>query len=462
MRMLPLAALAAALALAANPSVGLSKELPPAGSAPKPFTLPAPEEFTLPNGLQVTIVPYGLVPRVAIRAYVDAGAVREPADKIWISKLNALMLKEGTVNRSGEQLAGEAADLGGQLEVQSRNDYTVAGGIVLSDSGPRFIQLLADVLANPTLPASEFARLTADLGRQLAVEKSQPDSLASERFFQVLFPDHPYGRLYPTAEALSTYQLEDVHAFYQANFAASRTHLYIAGKLDPGLKQAINASFSKWAAGQPSPPRPAKPVSARSLQLIDRPGASQSTLYIGLPVASPTSSDYIALGVMDSLLGGSFASRITSNIREQKGYTYSPYSFVGTRRDLAYWVEVADVTTAVTGPSLKEIFYEIDRLRKDPPPPEELKNIQSYLSGVFVLKNTISPDAVISQLQFVDSQGLNRSYLSTYVQKVSAVSPQDIQRLAETYISPSKMTIVVVGDKSKIADQIKPYETAAP
>jgi zinc protease len=194
------------------------------------------------------------------------------------------------------------------------------------------------------------------------------------------------------------------------------------------------------------------------LQVIDRPGAAQSNLYMGLPVAAPTSQDYIALGVMDCLLGGSFISRITSNIREEKGYTYSPVSKVSTRRRLAFWVQVADVTTGVTGPSLKEIFYEIDRLRKDPPSAQELTGIQNYLAGLFVLRNSISPDAIIGQLHFVDEQGLDRSYLATYVQKVMAVEPADIQRVTETYITPSKMTIVVVGDQASIADQLTPYQ----
>ncbi len=168
---------------------------------------------------------------------------------------------------------------------------------------------------------------------------------------------------------------------------------------------------------------------------------------MGLPVADPTSPDYISLDVMNALLGGSFASRITSNIREQKGYTYSPFSQIATRQHLGYWVEVADVTTAVTGPSLKEIFYEIDRLRKDPPSAQELKGIQNYLAGLFVLRNTISPDAVISQLHFVDSQSLNRSYLAEYVGKVMAVTPQDVQGVTEKYLTPGKMAVVVVGDK---------------
>lgn len=163
---------------------------------------------------------------------------------------------------------------------------------------------------------------------------------------------------------------------------------------------------------------------------------------------------------MDSLLGSAFMSRITSNIREAKGYSYSPSSILGEAGHQSYWVETADVTTAVTGPSLREIFGEVNRLRKEAPSEQELQGIRNYLSGVFVLKNTISPDAIISQLHWVDSQELDRSFLSGYVQKVNAVGPQDIQRVAETYINPAKMTVVVVGDKSKISDQLKAFETA--
>jgi predicted Zn-dependent peptidase len=160
--------------------------------------------------------------------------------------------------------------------------------------------------------------------------------------------------------------------------------------------------------------------------------------------------------VTDALLGGSFASRITSNIREAKGYTYSPNSQVSTRYRDAYWVEVADVTTAVTGPSLKEIFYEIDRLRKEPPTEDELQGIKNYLAGIFVLQNS-NRFGVINQLAFLDLHGLDEKYLTTYVQKVFAVTPKDVQRVAQTYLIDDKMTLVVVGDRGKIADQLGPF-----
>jgi predicted Zn-dependent peptidase len=196
------------------------------------------------------------------------------------------------------------------------------------------------------------------------------------------------------------------------------------------------------------------------LDLTDRPGAAQSTLLVGLPVPDPTSPDAISLLVTNALLGGSFGSRITSNIREQKGYTYSPSSQISRRYHDAYWAETADVTTEFTGASLKEIFAEVDRLMKEAPADAELKGIQSYLSGLFVIQNS-SRGALISQLRYVDFQGLGEEYLKTYVQKVNAVTPADVQKQTAEHIKPDRMTIVVVGDKAKVAEQLVPFTPAS-
>ncbi len=436
-----------------------AKELPPPGGPPKPFRLPPAQDFTLPNGMKVTIVPYGEVPRLAVRVFLDAGQIYEPAGQTGLARLTALLMKEGTTTRTAEQVATEAAGMGGQIEITPGAEYMTAGGVVLSDFGPQFISLLADVLENPLLPDSELARLKKNLLRDLAVEQSQAQSQAREHFLKLLFPGQPYGRLYPAPGDLERCTRPQVKTFYQAFCAAGRAHLYVAGKLGPALRPAIEQAFSKWARGTTPDIPPAKPSTTRAFALVDRPNAPQSTLFLGLAVAKPSSPDYMPLVVMDSLLGGSFASRITSNIREQKGYTYSPYSQVATRHHVAFWLEAADVTTNVTGPSLKEIFYEINRLRDAPPSEAELKGIQNYLAGTFVIRNTMSPDAIINQLQFVDSQDLPRSFLTDYVPRVMAVTPGEVQRIAQKYIVPDKMTLVVVGDKSKIADQIKPYET---
>ena len=164
----------------------------------------------------------------------------------------------------------------------------------------------------------------------------------------------------------------------------------------------------------------------------------------------------IPLIVTNALLGGSFGSRITSNIREEKGYTYSPRSEISRRYHDAYWAEAADVTTEYTGASLKEIFAEIDRLAKATPSKPELEGIESYLSGLFVIQNS-SRGAVIGQLRYVDFQGLGEDYLKTYVQKVNAVTPADVMKVTAQYIKADEMTSVVVGDKAKVAEQLAPY-----
>jgi zinc protease len=193
------------------------------------------------------------------------------------------------------------------------------------------------------------------------------------------------------------------------------------------------------------------------LDVTDRPGAPQSTLIVGLPVPPATSPDAVALGVTNALLGGSFNSRITANIREQKGYTYSPRSEISRRYHDGYWAESADVTTQYTGPSLKEIFGEVTRMQKEPVSEPELKGIQNYLSGIFVIQNS-NRSALIGQLENVDFQGLGENYLKTYVAKVNAVTPAVVQKMTQDYIKPEEMTIVVVGDKAKIADQLTPFQ----
>jgi predicted Zn-dependent peptidase len=180
-----------------------------------------------------------------------------------------------------------------------------------------------------------------------------------------------------------------------------------------------------------------------------------------MPVPDPSSPDFVPLLVTNALLGGSFGSRITSNIRERKGYTYSPRSLVSDRPKDAHWVEIADVTTKDTGASLKEIFAEIDRLRSEPPPAAELQGIQNYLAGTFVLQNS-SRAGIIGRLQFLDLHGLPDAYLTGFVARVHAVTPEDVTRIAKTYLKPEETTIVVVGDRKEIDEQLKPFGPPTP
>jgi len=448
---------AAILTLALAPAAFAEKETPPPAAAPKGFRVPAPRAFSLDNGMKVSFVSYGTMPKVTVQLAVRAGNAQEAADQVWIAGLTGDLMREGTKTRTALQISEAAARMGGSLEVGVDADTTEVGGDVLSELGPEMVRLVADVVRNPAWPPSELPRLEADRARQLAVAKSQPQPLAQERFRAVLYGDHPYGRTFPDPDKLQAYTLDQVRAFYDANFGAARAHLYVAGRFDDAkMEAAVREAFAGWKRGNPLKENPPSPKSERSLHLIDRPAAVQSTIILGMPVIDPSKPDYIPLAVTHTLLGGYFSSRITSNIREQKGYTYSPFSQLSWRYRDAYWAEQADVTTAVTGAALKEIFGEIDRLQAEAPGAAELKNVQSYMAGTFVLRNSTRA-GIIAQLQYVDLHGLSPTYLNDYVSRVTAVTPADVQRLAQTYLQDDKATIVVVGDKKVIEEQLKPF-----
>jgi zinc protease len=438
------------------------KQSPPAPAQPKDFQAPAATKFKLDNGLQVTLVPFGTVPKVRVELAILAGNANESEKQTSLGDLTAALMREGTATKTATQISQAAARMGGSLDVDVSVNSTEISGDVLSESGPEMVRLVADVARNPKFPESELPRLKADSLRQLSIAKSQPQQMALEKFRGTLYPGHPYGRIFPTPEMVQGFTLADIRSFYDANFGASRAHLYVAGKFDrAAVEVAIRDAFGGWKAGKPSTLQAPQPKSARAIYLVDRPGAVQSTILLGMPVPDPSNPDYVPLSVVNTLLGGYFSSRITANLREAKGYTYSPSSQLSSRYRDAYWAEAADVTTNVTGPSLKEIFYEIDRLQSEPPSAEELKAAQNYMAGVFVLQNS-SRSGIINVLELVDLHGLPEDFLKTYVKRVSAVTPQDVQRLTQKYIQDDKATIVVVGDRKVIEEQIKPYGTIAP
>ena len=439
------------------------KQTPPEGGPPKAFSIPARETYTLPNGLKVTLIPYGNIPKVTVDIMMVAGSADERKDRQGVAGLTADLMKEGTEKLTSSQLADEAARMGSTLYVSSSYDTTDAGLDVLTEFGPEAVRLAADVIMHPRLPESELERLKNDKLRQIALGSSQPQTIAQMRFHKILYGDHPYSVVLPSEADVKKITIQDVRDFVGGNFNPRRTHIYVAGKFDlPAVKKALAESLGAWSASGPAhAANVPNPHPQRILDLTDRPGAPQSTIIIGLPVVSADSSDAIPLQVTNALLGGSFNSRITANLREQKGYTYSPFAFISNRYRDSYWAEQADVTTKFTGASLKEIVAEINRLASEPPAPAELKGIQNYLSGLFVLRNS-SRGALISQLENIDTLGLGDDYLKTYVAKVNAVSTADVQKMTAQYLKPPSMTIVVVGDKSTVTDQLVPFQADKP
>jgi len=451
-------ALAAIVSLPVFAQEPAKKQTPPEGSAPKPFKVPARQRFTLPNGMRVSLVPYGTMPKVMISARVRVGGLNEPADKFSVGDFIVQLMKEGTKTRTAEQIAQEASSMGGALETGEGADQSSVSMDVLSEFGPKAVALIADVLQNPLFPEKDFERIRTDKLRDIAIERSRPQTMANEKFRQVLYGDHPYSRVLPTADDLNGMKLDDVKKFYDDNYGALRTDLYVAGKFDPvAVKAAITKAFAGWKKGPEPVVNPPKITGKKSLSFIDKPGAAQSTVFMGLPALDPSSNDYVPMIVTNSLLGGSFGSRITSNIRENKGYTYSPSSQLSIRYRDGYWMEAADVTTSATGPAIKEIFNEINRLRSEAPSKAELDGIKNYLAGVFVLQNS-SRQGLIGQLAFVDLHGLGDEYLNTYVQKVYATTPEIVMGETKKYIDPDRIAIVVVGDPDKAKSQLADYQ----
>lgn len=439
-------------------SVFAQKEAPPPGGQPKAFVFPKQDTYTLSNGMKVTLVQYGAVPKVAMQAIIRAGTLNEKPEQRWISDIVATMLKDGTAKRTAEQIAKETADMGGSIFTSAATDKTTIGGEALSEFDARFVELLSDVILNPKFAPSDFDKARSNKLREIAVAKAQAGTQAWEKFREITFSGHPYASMMASEAIVQTYKLDDVRGFYNDQYGAARTHLYVVGQFDPSkVKAAIEKSFGGWKKG-PDPIRNVPTIAGRrSLTTIDRPGAPQSTIYMGVPAISQSDPDFIKFMVMDSILGGSFGSRITSNIRENKGYTYSPGSFIWNRFKTGYWIESADVTTEATGASIKEILFEIDRLQKEPPSDAEMQGIKNYLVGIYVLQNSSRP-GVIGQLEQMNYNELDKNYLDTYVQKLTAVTAKDVQDMAKKYLNVDRMTMVIVGDKSKIDEQLKPYE----
>jgi zinc protease len=449
-----LAALGAAgSALAQSPA----KETPPAPAPPRDFALPAPKQFALDNGLRVTLVSYGNTPKVDVGLYVAAGNSYETANEVWLGDLTAQLMREGTTTKTGAQVSKAAAQMGGQVEINVGVDTASVTGSALSEFAPDLAKLVADLAMNPKFPASELDRLKADNLRRLSIAKSSPQQMALEKFREVVYDKHPYGRVFPTDAQIKGYTLAQAKSFYEANWAASRARLYVVGRFDAAsMEAAIRSAFAPWKKGSMSHPAPPKPRADRAVYIVDKPAAVQTTLIVGLPTIDASHQDAIALSVTNSLLGGYFSSRMTSNLRESKGYTYSPFSQLSNRYRDSTWAQNADVSTAVTGASLKEIFHEIDRLQAEAPTEAELDSAKNYMLGTFVLRNS-DRAGIIAQLEFINFHGLPADYLNTYVGKVRAVTPAQVQQMTQKYIDDTKTAIIAVGDKKLIEDQVKPY-----
>lgn len=449
----PLHRLACAATLALAMSMATAAESPPSPGAPRDFVLPAENRFKLDNGFEATLVEYGIVPQVTLVAVVAAGNADEGA-RTWLADLVGDLLEQGAGDRDAAGFSRAAADLGGELAVGVGPDQTTLSLTVLGEHATEAVALLADVLQRPRLPAAELPRLKADRARQLAIAATDPDSLADEAFQAAMYGDHPYGRMLPTAAQLETYTAEDLRRFHAANFVASRTHLYVAGRFDAAaVGTAIRAAFTGWQRGT-APSRPALPApGAPVLRRIAFPGAPQTVVRLGMRIPGPTDPDFVAFSVANALLGGGLPSRITSNLRERHGYAYSPSTSAVPQLQGSHWLLDAEVTTAHTADALREAMTEIRRLRHEPPPAAELEGIRNFRAGLFVIRNS-TPQGLIGQLAFRDLYGLPADYLTRQVARIRAVTPEQVSDVLNRWLDPRQLSLVVVGEPATVDNQV--------
>lgn len=442
---------AAALALSLAPAAAAAREAPPAPAEARPFTLPQITEFALPNGMKVTMVPEGRVPKVTVLAAVRTGNI-DDGDNVWLADLTGALMQKGAGGRDATQLSEAAAAMGGTLALATGLDSTTAYIDSLSDSAPQAVALLADLLIRPDFKPEELEKVRADLQRNLTVARSTPGSIATEAFLGTIYPGHPYGRVFPSADQLKGYTLDQVRGFHAANFGAQRTHLYVVGQYDPAaMRAAIEKAFGAWAKGPAPTDLAAPPPPPSKVVLIDRPGAPQSTVWIGKRVAKAGGD--VDFKAASTLLGGYFSSRITRNIREDKGYTYSPRATYSEQVQGASWVEAADITAEATGPAISEIYKEVRRMQDTAPSDAELQGIKNYMNGVFVI-GLSSRDGLAVSLANLDLLGLGAGYLDSYVGKVSALNAGDLQAAARRELGVNDLDVVVVGPLESVRGQL--------
>lgn len=431
----------------------------PAPLAPKPFDIPKPFETVLPNGLKVVIFENKRLPLVSYRLGFKNGTIYDPADSVGLTSAVTSMLNEGTKTRSSKQLAEEIERLGASISASAGEDNTTVAASALSLYSSDVLRLMSDVVLNPSFPESEIALYKKNAIENLKYQRSQPAFLADEQISKTLYGTHPYGIASPTAADIEKLSREKLTAFHARMFTPNNATLIVVGDVSrDALLKEIKDAFGGWQKGEFTAGKfPVPPVrAATTITVVDRPGSIQSNIVLANLAINRNDPDYFPVLVMNQVLGAGASSRLFMNLREAKGYTYGAYSRFDTKRLAGNFETNAEVRTPVTGDSLKEFFYELNRIRAEKVTEKELKDAKSYLAGVFPSRAE-TQEGLTNLLVAQQLYDLPNDYLQTYRDKVNAVTIEEVERVAKKYISPDKIAIVIVGDADEILPQIKPY-----
>ena len=433
----------------------------PTALAPKSFEIAKPFETTLANGLKVVIFEDKRLPLVSYRLGFKTGDVNDPQDSIGLTSAITTLLNEGTKTRSSKQLAEEIERLGASVSASSGDDNTIVAASALSLYSFDVLRLMADVVLNPVFPESELELYKKNTIENLKFQRSQPAFLAGEQTAKILYGTHPYGISSPSVEDVNKFTREKLQTFHQKMFTPNNATLIVVGDVSrEKLLKEVTDAFGGWQKGTVDAMTfPAPPVrTATTLTVVDRPGSIQSNIVLSNLAIERGNPDYFPVLVMNQILGAGASSRLFMNLREAKGYTYGAYSSFDTRRLAGNFQSTAEVRTPVTGDSLKEFFYELNRVRNEKATEKELRDAKSYLTGVFPLRAE-TQEGLTNLLVAQQLYDLPADYLQTYRDKVNAVTLDDVERVAKKYITADKIAIVIVGDAGEILPQIKPYSS---
>jgi zinc protease len=417
--------------------------------------VPAIDKRTLPNGLQVWVVPMHKVPTVHLQ-FVAAG--QDPSSP-GLGSLTADMLDEGAGTRSSLEIADAVDYLGAQLETDSGWDAAYVDLQVPVARLKQALPIMADVILRPTFPEAELKRLKEERLASLVEAEDDPEQLIRLAFPRIVYgPAHPFGKpLVGTPAALQSFTTESLRHYYRQHYQPRTSVLIVAGDVTTAaVLPAITTAFGGWTGGaSPPPPRatPAEQLTTRHVYLVDKPGAAQSQIRIGWLGVPRSTPDYFALRVMNTVLGGAFTSRLNNNLREVHGYAYGASSAFEMRRAAGPFYAAAGVQTDKTSEALTEFFNELTRIH-EPVPAAELEKAKNYLALQLPRAFETERDVVASLAQqFV--YALPADYYATYADRVGAVTAADVKRVADKYIQPDKFAVVVVGDRKVIEPGIK-------
>jgi zinc protease len=443
----------------AIPAAAQQNTPPPPGPA-RPLNLPKIIEKKLSNGLTVILAPLPNVPKVtAILTFRSATTATERERHQGIAQIAAGVANEGTDTRTSKQIKEELRSIGGNLSLGSDADASSMNASALSEFSTRLFDLMSDVAQHPAFPESEVKLAKDNTIQQIRAGRADAGFLVNERFQKAVFGNHPYGFVVPDEKSINALTREELRQFVASYYVPNTSHLIVVGDIDPEKTFAeIQKAFGSWKAGTvPAPDNPAPPSrEKRQIYFVNRPGSIQSAIYIGNVAIARKDKDYFALRTANIIYGGSFYSRLTRNIREAKGYTYSPFSSANTQAYAGSFVAGAFVRNEVTGPTLLEIFYELDRMRVLPVTDEELDAAKQYSTGNFSVE-LASQSGLAGRINTLYTYDLSKTFIDDFRPKIEALTTADIQRVAAKYFDTYRAAVVIVGDWDKVKDQVTPF-----